>query len=231
MQNVVTPSLRLGQSQAGITVRRAVGMAGVRCLSRVTGNCHARFLGGKGAATPLTYPVTASREMKTSFRFKCSTCGEVHEGAPSFSFEAPIYYEILTSEEKREKANLGTDFCVIDEKDYFIRVLLEIHIHGSDEHFLWGVWVSVSQDNFEKYCAHFEDSDYEDEYFGWFSNKLPYYPDTLNIKTYALVRPDGQRPTLELEPSDHPLSVDYYNGISWQKAADIAEAAMHGDTS
>jgi len=27
------------------------------CLSGVTGNCHAPFLGGKGAVTPLTYPV------------------------------------------------------------------------------------------------------------------------------------------------------------------------------
>lgn len=175
--------------------------------------------------------MTINREMSNSFRFKCNTCGDVHEGAPSFSFKAPIHYETLTSEEKREKARLGTDFCLIDEKNSFIRVLLEIHIHGSDEPFLWGVWVSVSQDNFRMYCDHFRDNDYEDKYFGWFSNRLPYYPDTLNIKTYAIVNADGERPTLELEPSDHPLSIDYYNGISWQKAVEIAEAAMHGDTS
>ena len=175
--------------------------------------------------------MTKNHEIENGFRFKCRTCGEEHEGAPSFSFEAPIYYEILTSEEKREKARLGTDFCVIDENHFFIRALLEIHIHGSDEPFLWGVWVSVSQDNFKKYYEHFGDSYYEDEYFGWFSNKLPYYPDTLNIKTYARVKPDGQRPKLELEPSDHPLSVDYYKGISWQKAVGIAEAAIHSDTS
>lgn len=36
------------------------------------------------------------------------------------------------------------------------------------------------------YCDHFRDNDYEDKYFGWFSNRLPYYPDTLNIKTYAI---------------------------------------------
>ena len=168
--------------------------------------------------------------MMNSFRFNCRTCGKLHEGAPSFSFEAPIHYEMLSSEVKREKAKLGTDFCVIDGKDHFIRVLLEIHIHGSDEPFLWGVWVSVSQANFIKYYDHFGDSAYEDEYFGWFSNRLPCYPDTLNIKTYALVKPNGQRPTLELEPSDHPLSVDYYKGISWQNAIEITEATMHGDT-
>lgn len=51
---------------------------------------------------------------------------------------------------------------------------------------------------------------------------------TVNL---GIVNADGERPTLELEPSDHPLSIDYYNGISWQKAVEIAEAAMHGDTS
>ena len=29
----------------------------MKCLSRVTGNCHARFLGGKGTERSLTYPV------------------------------------------------------------------------------------------------------------------------------------------------------------------------------
>ena len=30
----------------------------MKCLSRMTGNCHVRFLGGKAVVTPLTQPIT-----------------------------------------------------------------------------------------------------------------------------------------------------------------------------
>ena len=29
----------------------------MKCLSRMTGNCHVRFLGGKAVVTPLTQPI------------------------------------------------------------------------------------------------------------------------------------------------------------------------------
>ena len=32
----------------------------MKCLSRMTGNCHVRFLGGKAVVTPLTQPITSS---------------------------------------------------------------------------------------------------------------------------------------------------------------------------
>jgi hypothetical protein len=43
------------------------------------------------------------------------------------------------------------------------------------------------------------------------------------------VRPrDGDsRPFIVLEETDHPLSIDYHNGISIAKAQEIAEAIMH----
>ncbi|MCI4339810.1 MAG: DUF2199 domain-containing protein, partial [Thermoplasmata archaeon] len=37
---------------------------------------------------------------------------------------------------------------------------------------------------------------------------LPLYPDTLLLKTHVHTRPIGQRPFVELEPTDHPLSVE-----------------------
>lgn len=32
----------------------------MKCLSRMTGNCHVRFLGGKAVVTPLTQPIIAT---------------------------------------------------------------------------------------------------------------------------------------------------------------------------
>ena len=47
------PDSGLGDNTAGPPHKGCL----LRCLSRMTGNCHVRFLGGKGAERPLTYPI------------------------------------------------------------------------------------------------------------------------------------------------------------------------------
>lgn len=92
---------------------------------------------------------------------------------------------------------------------------------------MWGVWVSLSQKSFERYRDTYDQPVETDEYFGWFCNRLPFYPDTVSLKTLVHPRTGGIRPYLSLEPTDHPLSVDFINGISYQRAQEIAEHAMH----
>lgn len=168
-----------------------------------------------------------------AFEFTCSRCGRLHEGSPSFGYSHPHQYDELDEDEKREIAFLSDDFCKIErpeQTDRFIRTVLEVPIHGVEEPFLWGVWISVSQKNYERYRENFESEAYEDSYPGWFCNRLPYYPDTLYLEARALVRPGGQRPTLELRPTDHPLSRDSRDGISRETAAEIFQVAIHGPT-
>lgn len=166
------------------------------------------------------------------FKFTCSCCGEIHEGSPSFGFSAPHYYHILSEKDKEYIAKLSDDLCVItyeNQTDRFVRAILEIPIGGCDEPFLWGVWVSLSEENFHRYCENFDSDTYQDEYFGWFCSQLPYYPDTLSLKAKVHVTPGGQRPELELESTDHQLSIDFHDGITWEQAVRIAEVAMHGN--
>jgi len=106
-------------------------------------------------------------------------------------------------------------------------VLLEIPIHRHREPFRWGVWVSLSQENFQRYLDTWDDPDESDCYFGWFSNRLPFYPDSLSLKTQVHPRKNGVRPYIELESKDHSLSIDFHNGISVVRAQEIAEYVMH----
>ena len=65
--------------------------------------------------------------------FTCSQCGQVHEGFPAIAFDAPIYYNMLSEQEKNEIAELANDVCVIhypDQTDRFIRVILNQKIIG-----------------------------------------------------------------------------------------------------
>ncbi len=164
------------------------------------------------------------------FKFTCSCCGKVHEGAPSFSYPAPYQYQCLNEDDKNSIAKLSDDLCRIehdDQADHFIRVVVEVPIQDCIEPFTWGVWVSVSEENFNKYVENFSSESYSDEYFGWFCNNLPYYDETLSLKTYAIVQSGCQRPKLDIEPGDHELTTDFQSGISWEKAIKIAEAAIH----
>lgn len=39
--------------------------------------------------------------------------------------------------------------------------------------------------------------------------------------------PDGPRPFIELEPTDHPLAVEQRTGITQDRVREIAEAVLH----
>lgn len=161
--------------------------------------------------------------MTETFKYECTTCGKTHEGAPSFSFPAPAYFEAAP---KKENHLLDSDFCRLDE-DYFIRVILEIPIIDSKEPFLWGIWVSQSKENFKFYAEHLNDDLSGRETFGWFSNRLPYYADTLSLEMLVKFQNNGDRPKLHPKESKHELSKDFHDGISMEKAIKIANIAAH----
>ena len=144
-----------------------------------------------------------------------------------------MHYEQLSDTEKRSIGKLTDDLCEIahtDNTDYFARAVLELPIHGVEDPFVWGVWVSLSQKSFEKYTSTWGEHEDSDSYFGWFSNRLPFYPDTINLKTNVRPRNGGLRPLIELQPSNHPLAVHFQNGMTIQEAQQIAEAAMHASS-
>lgn len=65
-------------------------------------------------------------------------------------------------------------------------------------------------------------------YFGWLTTELaPYSPSTTNLKTHVHTRSLGQRPFIELEPTDHPLAVEQRTGITMDRVREIAEAVLH----
>ena len=162
-------------------------------------------------------------------RWKCGTCEEWHTGpCLDFGYAAPIYWE-----EKHEKENrrakllpswsqkgrrtfLDEDFCATDDEYFYVRGVIHLPIIGSDETFGWGVWGSLSRDNFEKLLKMKSDPKRVElpAMFSWLSNIIPEYPDTLNLKMYAQIQEPGQRPHFELEPTDYPLSQEYHHGIA-----------------
>ncbi|RQP25226.1 DUF2199 domain-containing protein [Piscinibacter terrae] len=172
--------------------------------------------------------------MAAIFSFKCSCCGEIHEGSPSYAFKSPDHYHGLTDEQKASMGHLSSDFCTIthdDGTDYFIRAILEVPIHGVEEPFLWGLWASLSEKSFKRYVETYDEPVAGDVFFGWVCNAVPWYPPhASSLAANVVVQVGGQRPLLHLHQANgdaHPLILDQRHGITVAKAQEIAEFLQH----
>jgi hypothetical protein len=164
--------------------------------------------------------------------YHCRVCGKFHEGVPlSYGAAAPAFYYDVPEAERNERALLSSDMCAIDGEHFFIVGNIDIPVIGHDEPFSWTVWVSLSKANFTRAYQLWTTPGRESEppYFGWLSTSLPGYPETLSLKTNVHTRAVGERPFIELEPTDHPLAVEQRTGITWDRVQEIAEQVLHAE--
>ena len=163
------------------------------------------------------------------FRFKCTSCDQWHEGMPTYAAEAPLYFYSVPIEQRASRCTLTSDTCVMDKKHFFVRGCLEIPVEGEREPFIWGVWVSLREDRFGEFTACFDapKRSHIGPFFGWLSAELPLYPSTENLKTRLHLRDNGVRPSIELEPTNHPLAIEQRNGISVNRVAEIYAYLEH----
>lgn len=164
-----------------------------------------------------------------SFSFQCADCGERHHGIPSFAAQAPLSYYGVTAAERAQRCDLGSDDCVIDREHFFVRGSIEIPVHGHEEPFSWGVWVSLSLASYQEWVRTFDMPQRADvgPFFGWLNTRLDPYPDTVNLKTMVHLRDNGIRPYIELEATDHPLALEQHRGISAERVARIYRQLVH----
>lgn len=159
------------------------------------------------------------------FTFTCPCCGKAIVGLPDLGYEAPAFYSDLPEAERAQRATLTSDLCAVDDEFFFIRALCQVPIEAAEQDFGWGVWVSLSQENYRRYKESFHDSDQSNlgAMFGWFSNRLPDYPDTLSLQTTVVPQDGNQRPLVYINDvhADHPLFVEQREGISQAKLAKI----------
>ncbi|HTD67703.1 MAG TPA: DUF2199 domain-containing protein [Candidatus Limnocylindria bacterium] len=160
--------------------------------------------------------------------FRCKSCGEIHnDDALGFSFRAPAYFEGV-SPTLQATSILTGDQCIVGDH-FFVAGCLEVPIIGTNKFFGWTAWVSLSEKNFKRMAELWATPGRESEpaYFGWFSNSLPEYLETLNLKVSLHTRPVGVRPLIELEPTSHPLAVEQRGGVSSARAQELAEKLRH----
>jgi hypothetical protein len=168
-------------------------------------------------------------KMMDDFEFKCGSCNKIHKGMPTFAWKYPVAVEKIPREERAKRVKLGSDLCVIDGKTFYIRGCIEIPVIGLEKPFLWGTWVSVSEEDYHRYQELFDAPGQENEppFFGWLDHTPPGYPEEEFFTTMVFLRPLPQRPSIVLEATDHPLAMEQRHGISIERLIEITETVMH----
>lgn len=166
------------------------------------------------------------------FKYRCGSCDEEHEGIPCPIYQSPMEYFALSEEEKRTRATLTSDTCVIDAQWYFIRVCLEIPIVGEEDHLEYGIWVSVSERSYGVYLATDAQPvgrENTPPFFAWLTTIPPPFPHQQDeaLKSMVHLRPYPMRPWLELEPTEHPLAIAQREGVSPEIVKAFIEQMLH----
>lgn len=163
-------------------------------------------------------------------KFTCSCCGKEYNEWPALVYSSPIYYSNLSDDDKKNIAELTSDICIIhhsDQVDRFVRGVLKIPIIESCRYLEYGIWVSLSETSFEDYQVNYNNNNREGGYFGWTSNNIQGYENTLSIASDVYLQQNGLRPLVVPHQShDHPLVGDYYNGISMDEAQKRIDAVI-----
>ena len=165
-----------------------------------------------------------------SFRFRCKSCDELHEGVPTFGFDAPAIANWIPESERSERVQLGSDDCIVDDERYLVRGCIEIPVEGESDPFVWGAWVDISKRDFDAWtdAFHFEKRSHIGPFAGYLGSRLPGYPDTFNHHVVIHLRDKGTRPLIEVSQSDHPLHQEQCGGMSQERLVELYTLVMHG---
>ncbi len=165
--------------------------------------------------------------------WRCEVCGVVHsDSVAALGADAPQYWYDLPPTERSRRAELSSDQCLIDDQHFFVLGRLLLPVINEEEAFELLVWVSLSPQNFRRMSELWTTPGREGEpaYFGWFSSRLPGLPETMNLKCHVHTMPVGERPSVELEPSAHPLALAQRDGLTRPQLQSLIALLMHPQT-
>jgi hypothetical protein len=159
----------------------------------------------------------------------CKCCGKQYNSLPfAYALDEPDPWLAVPEAERPRRGALSSDGCVIDGKQFCVRGRVEIPVIGSEDSFIWGIWVSVSKESFDRIGELWETQirEHEPPLSGALCSDIPIYGQTTGLKCKLHLRNAGRRPSIKLEPADHLLAVEQHNGITIERVKEIAAAVL-----
>jgi hypothetical protein len=163
-------------------------------------------------------------------RWRCSVCGEEHDGLPlDWAYDSPTYWDGPRNDGDWITPDLCSWTDDVGERAYFIRGVLQVPVPELADSLRYGVWSSLSEKSFERVRELWDDPARTEEqpYFGWLMNSLPYYPETLRLPADVVTADLELRPDIVLHDGDHPLIREQQEGITVERVLEIVGPRLH----
>jgi hypothetical protein len=114
---------------------------------------------------------------------------------------------------------------VVAGDDRFILANIELPVkHLLGAQFVWTCWISLSDGSYQRMRRLWNrpGRERQEAAFGYVSSALPTYePSTVALKSRIHTRAAGLRPSVELEPTEHPLAAEQRDGIGQDRIAAV----------
>ncbi|MGL4242902.1 MAG: DUF2199 domain-containing protein [Beijerinckiaceae bacterium] len=122
---------------------------------------------------------------------------------------------------------LADDFCIIDDKHFFLRGVIELPILGGGGRTLaYAIWAEVSRATFGAYFKSLEDpSAAAPVMIGTFANQINGFAATLGQPCTVRARPGAFRPLVTLNDGNHPLAQAQLRGVTLDRLLELYAAA------
>lgn len=165
------------------------------------------------------------------YRWTCGCCGTTFDTLPmDYAKMAPDNWFALPEAERATRAKLSSDLCAIKGGEYYVRGCIEIPVTDSPEIFVWGAWVSVSEESFFHILEKWDDPIADDEptHVGRLCSHFSGYPAPTEVRCSVHRRSDNLRPRIVLESTDYPMAIEQRDGITLDRIKQIAAKDGHG---
>jgi|GEM_PF-1401877 len=160
-------------------------------------------------------------ELMEKGEWQCIGCNAIHSGLPDLGTTYPDVAGVPKTPELNSALNLegnflSEDFCILNGEHFFIRTVLKFQVISLCKEFGFGVWSSLSRENFEHYIENFDEGFSEGEelsWFSWFMTSLNYFEETFKAKTSVIPQPNRQRPVVLFAEESHRIYQMQRDGI------------------
>ena len=158
----------------------------------------------------------------------CATCGQAHGELPfGYGARAPLAAESIPAAERDERLELGDDQCVIDDERFFLRGRLQIAVTDAPEHtFIWGVWVEVTELQFDRAAELWEAASKQPPMPGKLATAVPCFEGSAGLAAHLHFHAAGEVPRVVLVTGEHPLAQEQQQGITLQRVKAIYDSVM-----
>jgi hypothetical protein len=122
---------------------------------------------------------------------------------------------------------LSDDFCIIEDKRFFIRGTTSLPILGGGGKALgFAIWVEVSRASFNDYLRAFDDPAAAlPPMVGTFANRLPGFAEAYGQACTVRHRPGPNRPPVTLNDARQPLAEAQLRGVTLDRLLEIYKLA------